>query len=134
VRRERSTFCPDVNVTNCPAGNCCGRSDQSGKQTVRPEHQEMAAACEKSPAVKSLLADGNGKPTHLPLGKADDADEATGKSNLQTVVAEAQASQERLSGITSGRSWWQQGLVATCTDSSNEATNRRRGEPHGIGA
>jgi len=94
----------------------------------------MAAACEKSPAVKSLLADGNGKPTHLPLGKADDADEATGKSNLQTVVAEAQASQERLSGITSGRSWWQQGLVATCTDSSNEAKaeggESRRGSAH----
>jgi hypothetical protein len=65
--------------------------------------------------------DKNGKPTHSSLGKADDADEVTGKSNLQTVVAEAQASQERLSGITSGKSRWQQGLVATCKDSSNQA-------------
>jgi hypothetical protein len=47
-------FCPDVNVTNCPAGNCCGRSDQSGKQNVRLEHKEMATAYEKSPAEKSL--------------------------------------------------------------------------------
>jgi len=40
----------------------------------------------------------------------------------------------RFAEITSGRSQWQQELEATCTDSSNEATNRRRGEPHGIGA
>jgi len=31
-----------------------------------------------------------------------------------------QASQERFSEITSGRTRWQQGLVATCRDSRNE--------------
>src|SRR5262245_12620389 len=35
--------------------------------------------------------------------------------------------------ITSRRSQWQQGLVATCKDSSNAVKNRTRGEPHGIG-
>jgi hypothetical protein len=54
-------------------------------------------------------------------GKADVAGEVTGESNLQTVVVGAQASPEGLAEITSGRSRWQQGLVATCKDSSNEA-------------
>jgi hypothetical protein len=45
----------------------------------------------------------------------------------------AQAAQERFAEITSGRSWCQQGLVATCKDSSNEANYRSRGEPHRIG-
>ena len=54
-------------------------------------------------------------------GKADVAGEVTGESNLQTVVVGAQASREGLTKITSGRSRWQQGLVATCEDSSPEA-------------
>jgi len=54
-------------------------------------------------------------------GKADVAGEVTGESNLQTVVVGAHASPERLTEITSGRSRWQQGLVATCEDSSPEA-------------
>ena len=45
-----------------------------------------------------------------------------------------QASKERFTEITSGRTRWQQGLGATCKDSSNEAKNRRRGEPDGFGA
>jgi hypothetical protein len=55
------------------------------------------------------------------LGKADVAGEATGKCNLQAVVVGVQASREGLAEITSGRSRWQQGLVATCKDFSNEA-------------
>ena len=43
-----------------------------------------------------------------------------------------QASKERFTEITSGRTRWQQGLEATCKDSSNEAKNRRRGEPGGL--
>jgi len=53
-------------------------------------------------------------------GKANVAGEETGKSNLQTVVVRARASSEGLAEITSGRSQWQQGLVATCKDCSNE--------------
>ncbi len=45
-----------------------------------------------------------------------------------------QASKERFTEITSGRTRWQQRLGATCQDSSNEAKNRRRGEPDGFGA
>ncbi len=55
------------------------------------------------------------------MGKADVAGEVTGKSTLQAVVVGAQASWEGLAEITSGRTRWQQGLVATCKDSRNEA-------------
>ena len=50
-----------------------------------------------------------------------------------TAGAWDQAFEDRFTGITSGRFWWQQGLVATCKDSLHEATNRRTGEPRGIG-
>ena len=81
----------------------------------------MAATSKIPSAVKSLERNFHGTPTYILLGKADSAGEVTGKSNLQTVVVGAQASWERLAEITSGRSRWQQGLVATCEDSSNEA-------------
>ena len=55
------------------------------------------------------------------LGKADVAGEVTGAGNLQTVVVGAQASQEGLAEITSGRARRQQWLVAICKDSLNEA-------------
>jgi hypothetical protein len=38
-----------------------------------------------------------------------------------TAVVRAQASEERFAEITSGRSRWQQGLVATCEDFLYEA-------------
>jgi hypothetical protein len=66
-------------------------------------------------------------------GKADEAEEEPGKCTQQTAGVWAQASEERFAEITSGRTRWQQGLVGTCTDSSNEAENRRRGESHGSG-
>src|SRR6516165_7296776 len=113
--------CSDVKDTNRPAGNCSGGSDQGGKQTERPEHKEMAATSKIHSAVKSLERNLTVRRPITLLGKADAAGEVTGKSNLRTVVVGAQASRERLAEITSGRSRWQQGLVATCQDSSNEA-------------
>jgi hypothetical protein len=50
----------------------------------------------------------------------------------ETVVVGDQASEERFAEIASGRCRWQQGLVATCPDSSNEVNNRSRGEPAGL--
>jgi len=50
----------------------------------------------------------------------------------ETAGAGDQASEERFPAITSGRSCGQQGLVATCKDSSNEEKNRSRGEPTGL--
>jgi hypothetical protein len=74
----------------------------------------MAATSKIPSAVKSLERNFTVTPTYALMGKADAAGEVTGKSNLQTVVVGAQASWERLAEITSGRSLWQQGLVATC--------------------
>ena len=45
------------------------------------------------------------------------------KALCGTAVVGDQASEERFAEITSGRSRWQQGLVATCKDSSNEANS-----------
>ena len=95
--------------------------DEGGKQTERPEHNEMAATSKIPSAVKSLERNVTVRRPIALLGKADVAGEVTGKCNLQTVVVGAQASQEGFTEITSGRSRWQQGLVATCKDSSNEA-------------
>src|SRR5262245_59819856 len=50
-----------------------------------------------------------------------------GTAGIGTLVSE-----EGFTEITSGKSRGQLGLVTPCTDSSNEATNRRRGEPRGI--
>ena len=51
-----------------------------------------------------------------------------------TVGAGDQASGERFAEIESGRTRWQQGLVATCVDSWSEVKNRRKGELAGFGA
>jgi hypothetical protein len=71
-------------------------------------------------------------PTHFPVGKAAVAEEEPGKCNLPTVGIGAQASQEGFSEITSGRTRWQQGLVATCKDSLTETKSRSRGKPDGL--
>ena len=70
--------------------------------------------------MKSLERDLTVRRPILALGKADVAGEGTGTRTLQTVVVGAQASQEGLAEITSGRTRWQQGLGVTCEDSSNE--------------
>jgi hypothetical protein len=62
------------------------------------------------------------------------AGEEPGKRTQQTAGVWARASEEGFAEITSGESQLQQGLVATCEDSTNEAKSRSRGEPHGIDA
>jgi len=87
---------------------------------ARPEHKEMAAVSKTRPAVKSLKRNVTVCRPTFSVGKAAVAGEETGMCALQTVVIGAQASQERFSELTSGRARWQQGLVATCKDFSNE--------------
>ena len=71
-----------------------------------------------------------GKPTHYPLGKADDMEEVTSKSTPYPTVAEVQTSKQGLAEITSkqglaeitsGRPHSQQELAITCKDPPNEA-------------
>jgi len=54
-------------------------------------------------------------------GKADDTDEETGTSSLWDRRDMGPGIRGKIRRITSGRSRWQQGLVATCEDSTNEA-------------
>ncbi len=76
----------------------------------------------KDPREKSCSRNAAGSRPSLLMGKADD----TGEENrYRHPVGPAgvgdQASEEGFAEITSGRSRGQQGLVATCQDSSNEA-------------
>ena len=68
------------------------------------------------------------------VGKAADTDEETGKCSLWDRRGTGSSISGKIFRITSGRTRWQQGLVATCPDSSHEAKCRRRGEPDGFGA
>ena len=54
------------------------------------------------------------------------------KALRETAGVGDQASEERFIAITSGKSRGQQGLVATCKDSSNKVKNRSRGESTGL--
>jgi len=51
------------------------------------------------------------------VGKAEVLREETGKSTSRAAGVGVQARRERFAEITSGRSFFQQGLTATCKDS-----------------
>jgi hypothetical protein len=59
-------------------------------------------------------------------------EEETGKCTPRTAVIGAQAPKEGFAEITSGWSRRQQGLVATCKDSSNEASAEAEGSRKGL--
>src|ERR1700752_3814077 len=75
-----------------------------------------------------------GKPTHSVLAKADDIEEETGKRTRWDRRGRGPGIWGKICRIESGRTRWQQGLIATCRDSRNEVNSRRRGEPTGFGA
>src|SRR5262249_25727507 len=93
----------DVKVTVRRVGKLQGESDQGGEQTERPEHKGMAATPKTPSAGKPLERKVTERHPKALLGKADVEGEVTGKRNLQTVVAGAQASWKGLAEITSGR-------------------------------
>ena len=97
-----------------------GRNDLGGEQTGRPEHKGMSAAWKTLPLRNRSAGQAGSRPT-LELGKADDAEEETGTSTLWNRRSMGPGIAGKIRRITSGRSRWQQGLVATCKDSSNEA-------------
>ena len=97
-----------------------GRNDLESEQNGRPEHKGISAAS-KNPPRKVAFAERSGKrdPRHRwgrPLTQM--------KKQVNAVCGTAgvrdQASKERFSEIRSGRTLWQQGLVATYRDSRNE--------------
>ena len=72
--------------------------------------------------MKSFLTGKRGKPTSIVYGGRPLTWRKKQASALHgTAVTGAQALREGFAEITSGRSHPQQGLVATCRDSSNEA-------------
>ena len=81
----------------------------------------MMTHCEKGFRMKSLEAEESWHADpHSPVGKVDVVGEVTVKCNPRATAVRIQASRERLAEITSGRAIPQQGLTATCKDSSEE--------------
>ena len=111
-----------------------GRDNLGGEQTRRLERNEMSAALEKTPAEKLFSRIEAGSRSSAAQGKADDTDEVTGTSSLWDRRGMGPGIRGKIRRITSGRSCRQQGLMATCTDSSNEAKaeggESRRGSAH----
>jgi hypothetical protein len=74
-----------------------------------------------------------GSRPNLPRGRPMTSGKLTGACTRWDRRGRGPGNQGKSRRITSRRSRWQQGLVATCKDSSSEVKNRSRGEPHGIG-
>ena len=84
---------------------------------------------------KIVFAGEAGKPTHfLCWGRPMPWRKKQVNALREPAVVRGQASEERFAEITSGRSHWQQRLVATCGDSSIEANAEVRESQNGIGA
>jgi hypothetical protein len=110
-----------------------GGDDLGGKQTWRSEHKGISAASKTTRHKVVYAGEAGSRPNDF-LGKADDTKEETGKRTSWDRRGRGSGIQRKILRITSGKSQGQQGLVITGKDSSNEARNRRRGEPSGIGA
>src|SRR5580700_9714792 len=119
----------------CPAGVFAAVGTIWGASKLGGRNITKYLQPRNSPLARSRFKrDRCGKPTHFPVGKADDTVEETGASTRCTAGVGDPASKERLLEITSGSCRGQQGLVTTCKDSPNEAKSRRRREPNGSGA
>ena len=111
-----------------------GRSDLGDEQTQRLEHKEMSATSKTNTAGKSHSRIKTGSRPIVSWGRPLTSGKKQVGALDGTVGVGDQASGERFAEIESGRTRWQQGLVATCRDSRTEVKNRRKGEPEGFGA
>jgi hypothetical protein len=132
VRRQRSTFCPDVKASAALRHSRSGGSNLGGEQTWWLEHNGMSAASKSLPREVASWTKAGSRP-NLPRGRPMTSGKLTGACTRWDRRGRGPGNQGKTRRITSRRSRWQQGLVATCKDSSNEVKNRSRGEPHGIG-
>src|SRR5450755_3571777 len=114
-------FCSDVNAIVCCAGSCVVGATRVASKLRGLNIKKWLQLRKDLPLGSRFERVFTVRRPMSLLGKADVAGEVTGACNLPTVVVGAQASQERLAEITSGRGRRQQGLVATCKDSRNEA-------------
>ena len=107
-------------------GSRSGRSDLGGEQTCGPEHQRMTAASKRAPCGSRCTDIVERRPGPNE-GKADVLREETGKSTSRATGVGVQARRDRCAEITSGRSFSQQGLTATCIDPLSEGTTEAAG-------
>ena len=98
------------------------------------EHNEIAAASKPSPRKIVFAETKREADPILLMGKAEDTEEEPGKRTQWNRRGMGSGITGQIRRITSGRSCRQQGLMATCTDSSNEAKaeggESRRGSAH----
>jgi hypothetical protein len=92
-----------------------GRSDLGGEQTCGPEHEGMTAASKRAPYCNRCTGFVKRRPGPNE-GQVDVVEEETGRGTPRAAGVGVQARTERCAEITSGRSFSQQGLTATCTD------------------
>ena len=101
-------------------------------QTQRLEHKEMSATSKTNTAGKSHSRIKTGSRPIVSWGRPLTSGKKQVRALDGTVGVGDQASGERFAEIESGRTRWQQGLVATCQDSSNEAIAEGRESRMGL--
>jgi len=97
---------------------CRGRYDLDGKQTRGPEHKGMTAAPKTDSLLKLHCRDTPTSRTPWDLREADAPREETGRCTGREWRGTGPSTYTRIVEITSGGTILQQGLAATCKDSS----------------
>src|SRR5260370_7358700 len=111
-----------------------GRSERGDEQTQRLEHKEMSATSKTNTAGKSHSRINTGSRPIVSWGRPLTSGKKQVKALDGTVGVGDQASGERFAEIESGRTRWQQGLVATCRASRPQVKHPRKGEPESVAA
>jgi len=132
VRRQRSTFCPDVKASAALRHSRIGGSNLGGEQTWGLNITKCLQPRKSFPRKVASWTKAGSRP-NLPRGRPMTSGKLTGACTRWDRRGRGPSNQGKTRRITSRRSRWQQGLVATCKDSSNEVKNRSRGEPRGMG-
>ena len=103
-----------------------GRSDLGGEQTCGPEHERMTAASKSAPYGSRCTVQ-SGAPTQSERGEGRCLGGRNGYMHLKSRRGRGPSTQGRMRRTTSGRSFSQQGLTATCIDLVAEDTTEARG-------
>ncbi len=98
----------------------CGGRDQGVQRVWEPEHQGMTATPKFLPhGSRDVRTISCAEPV-LPSGEADAVREEAGRSTGEARRGTGPSAYTRIVEITSGSTNFQQGLVATCEDRSEE--------------
>jgi hypothetical protein len=96
-------------------GSRIGRSDLGGEHTCGPAHAAMTAASQRAPDCNRCTGFAERRPGPNE-GQADVVEEETGRGTARAAGVGVPARRNRYAELTSGRSFSQQGLTATCLD------------------